>query len=228
MVSLKLQARLAASILGCGRRRIWLDPNETTDISGVNSRAGVRRLLRDFFIIRKPMAARSRARWARTKAAKTLGRHCGIGKRHGTKEARTPSKSLWVRRVRVLRRLLRKYREGKKIDKTLYRKLYTSIKGNVFRNKRNLMEYIHKAKSELVREKQLSDQLEAKTLRSSEKREKSRVREQKRRDKERMRAQLAKAEVMARQKAAPKPAAKGAPAKAAAKKAVPAAKKAKK
>ena len=28
MVSLKLQKRLAASVLNCGARRIWLDPNE--------------------------------------------------------------------------------------------------------------------------------------------------------------------------------------------------------
>lgn len=28
MVSLKLQKRLAASILNCGKRKIWLDPNE--------------------------------------------------------------------------------------------------------------------------------------------------------------------------------------------------------
>ena len=28
MISLKLQKRLAASILNCGKRKIWLDPNE--------------------------------------------------------------------------------------------------------------------------------------------------------------------------------------------------------
>jgi hypothetical protein len=38
MVSLKLQKRLAASVLGCGQRRIWLDPSEVTDISVANSR----------------------------------------------------------------------------------------------------------------------------------------------------------------------------------------------
>lgn len=39
MVSLALQKRLAASVLGCGQRKVWLDPNETSDISEANSRA---------------------------------------------------------------------------------------------------------------------------------------------------------------------------------------------
>ena len=38
MVSLTLQKRLAASVLGCGQRKVWLDPNEVTDISMANSR----------------------------------------------------------------------------------------------------------------------------------------------------------------------------------------------
>ena len=36
-VSLKLQKRLAASVLGCGLRKVWLDPNEVNDISMANS-----------------------------------------------------------------------------------------------------------------------------------------------------------------------------------------------
>jgi large subunit ribosomal protein L19e len=38
MVSLRLQKRLAAAVLGCGERKVWLDPNEVTDISMANSR----------------------------------------------------------------------------------------------------------------------------------------------------------------------------------------------
>ena len=38
MVLLRLQKRLAASVLKCGERKIWLDPNETTEISNANSR----------------------------------------------------------------------------------------------------------------------------------------------------------------------------------------------
>ena len=38
-VSLLLQKRLASSVLKCGKRKIWLDPNEVNEISMANSSA---------------------------------------------------------------------------------------------------------------------------------------------------------------------------------------------
>lgn len=37
MVSLKMQKRLAASVLECGKRKVWLDPNEANELSMANS-----------------------------------------------------------------------------------------------------------------------------------------------------------------------------------------------
>eukprot|EP00754_Rhynchopus_humris_P014617 Rhum_TRINITY_DN14399_c0_g1::Rhum_TRINITY_DN14399_c0_g1_i1::g.86275::m.86275/K02885/RP-L19e, RPL19; large subunit ribosomal protein L19e len=185
MVSLKLQARLAGKILKCGRGRVWLDPNETSSLAAANSRSQVEKCVKDGFIIKKPANSVSRFRLRARLVAKRKGRHNGFGKRKGAREARMPSKELWVRRIRVLRRLLSKFREQKKIDRHSYRNMYMRCKGNVFKNKRTLLEHIHKEKGLKSIEKDLYDQLEAKKAKKLDKREKLASKETKRREKDR-------------------------------------------
>merc|ERR1712039_62119 len=111
----------------------------------------VKKLIKDGLIMRKAVKMHSRSRVAKNLEAKRKGRHTGVGKRYGTKEARMPAKVLWMRRQRVLRRLLRKYRQQKKIDKHLYRYFYKRAHGNQFKNKRVLIEAIHRSKAEKVK-----------------------------------------------------------------------------
>ena len=158
---MKLQKRLAASVLKCGKNKVWLDPNEVAEISLANSRANIRKLIRNGLVFRKPVAIHSRFRTNKFHEAKRRGRHAGPGNRKGTKNARMPSKKLWIKRMRVLRRLLKRLRAAGKIDKHLYRELYMRVKGNVFKNKRVLLEHIYAAKAEAARKAQLAAQATA-------------------------------------------------------------------
>lgn len=172
MAFLRLQKRLAASVLKVGKRRVWIDPNETAEVALANSRKNIRKLFKDGLIMRRQVHMHSRSRVQRYHEAKRKGRHQGHGKRKGTKDARMPQKVLWMRRQRVLRRLLRKYRDAKKITKDLYHQFYLGSKGNQFKNKTVLIEAIHKMKQEKIREKQLAEQREARRAKNTARKEK--------------------------------------------------------
>ena len=112
---------------------MWLDPNEINEIANANSRQNIRKLIKDGLVIKKPVAVHSRfysisflfiakyvgfdyhqhynrSRVRKNDEARRKGRHTGFGKRKGTKDARTSQKTMWIMRMRVLRRLLKRYR----------------------------------------------------------------------------------------------------------------------
>ena len=85
MVSLKSQKRLAAEVLKCGLKRVWIDPNEVEQIGQANSRVFIRKLVKDGLIMKRKQKVHSRSRARTHLEAKRLGRHTGPGKKRGTR-----------------------------------------------------------------------------------------------------------------------------------------------
>ena len=62
MVSLRLQRRLAASVMKCGEHRVYLDPNEVSEISMATTRRSIKKLVNDGLVVKRAVHVHSRAR----------------------------------------------------------------------------------------------------------------------------------------------------------------------
>ncbi|MDI6916319.1 MAG: 50S ribosomal protein L19e [Thermoplasmatales archaeon] len=137
-MNLSNQRRMAASLLKCGINRVWMDPDRSEDIAEAVTRTDVRGLINSGVIkaVRKKGISSGRIR--KRKTQKKKGRRKGQGSREGTTYARLPKKKRWIQRIRPQRKLLKELRDGGRIDKKTYRKLYRHASGGMFKSKAHL------------------------------------------------------------------------------------------
>ncbi len=141
-MDLRLQRRLAASVLKCGENRVWFDPSALEDIASAATKDDIRELIEQGVIKRKPVKGICRSRINKKRIQKRKGRRRGHGSRKGKKTARMPRKRLWIIRIRAIRRRLKYLRDKGMIDRRTYRMLYRKAKGGEFRSVAHLNTYI--------------------------------------------------------------------------------------
>jgi large subunit ribosomal protein L19e len=141
-MKLKLQKRLAASIMGCSEKKIRFDPTRLEDIKESITKADVRSLIIDkaIFSVKEKGVSRGRAR--KKARQKRKGLQKGLGSRKGKKLARLPKRDVWANKSRAQKALLKRLRNNGIITKGVFRNLYMKVRGGFFRSVRHIKLYI--------------------------------------------------------------------------------------
>lgn len=149
VVNLQAKKRLAARVIGVGVHRIRFDPDHLDHIEDAITRANIRSLVTANTIKVKSFTGTSRGR-AHAKKAQRSKRGTTQGSKQGRKGARVGKKTVYVAKVRALRRLLKIAKDRKDITNPEFWTLYKKVGGNTVRNKahlRSLMDTIIEKRS---------------------------------------------------------------------------------
>ncbi len=144
VINLKAKKRLASRVTGVGVHRIRFDTDHLDDIADAITRENIRSLITANTIKIKGFTGTSKGR-AHVKKAQKNKRGTKQGSKKGAKGARVGKKTVYVAKVRALRRLLKIAKDRKDLTNPEFWALYKKVGGNTVRNKahlRTLMEEI--------------------------------------------------------------------------------------
>ena len=130
----KNQKIMASKILKSGVDKVWVDPEQSEEVSKAITKADVRRLIKKGYIKKKKVNGQSRGRARKIMIQKKKGKRRGIGSRKGKKLSKTTKKKEWIKIVRPLRKMLKELRESGSLTPGEYRKLYLMVKGGTFKS----------------------------------------------------------------------------------------------
>ena len=140
-MTLKTVRKMAADIMKCGKSRVRIMDFKRAEEA--LTREDVKGLVKDKAIIELPKMGISRHRARLRQSRKQMGRGRGRGTKKGSEFAGTSAKDQWMRKVRAQRRTLAKNRG--KMEGAEYRDVYRMIKGNAFKARKQLEQYLAKA-----------------------------------------------------------------------------------
>lgn len=133
---MNLQKKLAAKILKCGVKRVWIDPTDEK-VKQAITRKDIRRYIKEGAIKKLPIKKNLKNEEKRQQRAGSI---------KGAKGARIGKKTEWLKIIRPQRKLLKELKNKKQLQLHTYRRIYKMVKGNVFRSKAHLMLYLKEKK----------------------------------------------------------------------------------
>lgn len=142
MTDLRNQRRMAASLLKCGKSRVWMDNDRLEEIAKAVTKNDIRILIKGDAIKSRQKKGISSGRKKYIAKQKAKGRRRGHGSRKGASYARLYKKERWIRTIRPIRLYLATLRQEKKIDNTTYRRYYDRAKGGEFKSKNHLKSHL--------------------------------------------------------------------------------------
>ena len=147
-MTLKNKKLIMARIMKCGVTRVWINPERIKDAEEAITGQDIRRLINDGVIKKLPKRGLSSFRKNKIRLQKKKGRRKGQGTRKGHSTIR--KKKNWVKRIRVLRRVLKELKQKERINNKTYWKMYRTAKSGFFRSKAHLISHLEK--NELLKE----------------------------------------------------------------------------
>ncbi len=139
-MNVRSQKHLASKVMKIGVSRVKIRSEK--EVEEAITRNDIRTLITRGVIYKKKKKGITRIDAEHKKKQKKRGRRKGEGRKKGKLHSRKPKKTIWMEKIRPLRKLLRDMKEKDKLAEGKYRKLYLMAKGGFFRNKKHLLYYL--------------------------------------------------------------------------------------
>ena len=131
---------MAGKILGVGKDRVLFDSNRLSEIKEAITKQDIRDLIKDGAIKAKPIKGTSKSRYRKRFIQKRKGLRQGTGKRKGKRSTKRRGKKVWIKRVRLLRKIISESKGKISLEK--YWQLRKEVKAGVIKYKKHLLERI--------------------------------------------------------------------------------------